>query len=294
MKTDENPGTRSSGNGASCDADLDASTSAEAALTAPASPAQPVDEQTSDTGRHDQMMEAIGEFAANVAHDFNNILTVIHGHASMLLLKLGPEGVHAKSVNEIRNSAERATDLVRQLLMFGRKQIVQFRNVDLTEVIRSLSGVLRQLAGENITVEIHCASGIPPILADRGMIEQVIVNLTHNARDTMPRGGRLVIKASAATFGEPAARDPGRTPSARFVRLTVSATGCDTDRITPLRQFEPSFTNTEAGKRTALELATVYGIVKQHHGWIEIQGPTAQGTTFQIYLPVSDAASAPS
>ena len=246
---------------------------------------------TAQIRRHDQMMEAIGELAANVAHDFNNILTVIHGHASMLLLKLGSEGAHAKSVNEIRNSAERATNLVRQLLMFGRKQIVQFRDVDLDEVIRSVSGLVRQSAGDAIKVEIHCTSGARPILADRGMIEQVIVNLTNNARETMPRGGRLVIKSSVLTLGERSTGDSRAVQFGHFVRLTVSATSSETDRITPMRQFEPSFTNNESGKRTALGLATVYGIVKQHRGWIEIQGPTSQGTTFQVYFPASNTAS---
>ena len=119
------------------------------------------------------------------------------------------------------------------------------------------------------------------------MVEQVIVNLTHNTRDTMPRGGRLVIKASAATLADRAGMDHGRLPSGRFVRLTVSATGCDTDRITPTRQFEPSFTNTEAGKRTALELATVYGIMKQHEGWIEVSSEPGKGSTFSVFFPAT-------
>ena len=265
----------------------DSQPTAQAQTAATVDSPQPVGESR----RQEQMMEAVGELAANVAHDFNNILTVIHGHASMLLMRLGPEGPHVKSVNEIRNSAERATNLVRQLLMFGRKQILQVRKVDLDEVIRSLSPTVRQLAGELITVEIHCASEASPILADRGMIEQVIVNLTHSARDAMPRGGRLVIKSSAVACRERGASNHDEARMGQFVRLTVSATGSGTDAITPMREFEPSFTNNEAGKRTALGLATVYGIVKQHHGWIDIQGPTLQGTTFQIYFPVAEPAS---
>lgn len=236
-------------------------------------------------------MEAVGELAASVAHDFNNILTVIHGHASMLMMRLGPEGPHVKSANEIRNSAERATNLVRQLLMFGRKQIVQFRRVDLDEVMRSLSGTVRQVAGELIVVEIHCGSEGSPILADRGMIEQVIVNLTHNARDTMPHGGRLAMKSSVVTGRERGAGNLDGVSGRQYVRLTVSATGSGTEAVAPVREFEPSFTSNEAGKRTALGLATVYGIVKQHHGWIEIQGPDAAGTTFQIYFPVAEPSS---
>jgi signal transduction histidine kinase len=290
MKTNDRQDTWSPGNGASSGVGLGVSMPAEPFALASGSPAPIAEGHTAEIRRHDQMMEAIGELAANVAHDFNNILTVIHGHASMLMLKLGQEGAHAKSVKEIRNSAERATNLVRQLQMFGRKQIIQFRDVDLDEVIRSVSGLVRQVAGDAIKVEIHCTSGAPPLLADRGMIEQVIVNLANNARETMPRGGRLVISSSVTTLGERSPADYQAVQFGHFVGLTVSAIGSDTDRITPIRQFEPSFANNESGKRTALGLATVYGIVKQHRGWIEIQGPTTYGTTFQVYFPVSEAA----
>lgn len=241
--------------------------------------------------RHAQKMEAVGQLAAGVAHDFNNILTVVHGHASMLLMRLGEQGPHARSVGEIRRSAERAANLVRQLLMFSRKQILQFRNVDLGEVIRSVSGMLRQLVGEHRTLAIDCAEGLPAIFGDRGMIEQVIVNLTVNARDAMPRGGRLVMQSRALTLpaGELGSHSEARP--GHFICLTVSDTGCGMSPETLSHLFEPFFTTKEVGKGTGLGLATVYGIVKQHQGWIEVQSRLGEGSKFEIFFPVSDQSS---
>jgi signal transduction histidine kinase len=243
--------------------------------------------------RHAQKMEAIGQLAAGVAHDFNNVLTVIHGHASMLSMRLGAEGPHAKSVSEIRLSAERAANLVRQLLMFGRKQLMQFRNVELNEVLRSVSGMLRQLVGEHISVETECPQELPAIFADRGMVEQVIVNLTINARDAMLRGGRVILRASEAVVGqERCSRNP-EAYCGRFVCLTVSDTGCGMDPQAMAHLFEPFYTTKEVGKGTGLGLATVYGIVKQHRGWIDVQSVLNSGTTFEIFFPVSNQQSPP-
>ena len=237
--------------------------------------------------RQAQKMEAIGQLAAGVAHDFNNILTVIHGHASMLLMKLGDQGPHSKSVTEIRHSAERAANLVRQLLTFSRKQIMQFRNVDLGEVISSVSGMLRELVGEHITLETDCAVGLPPICADRGMMEQVIVNLAVNARDAMARGGKLTLKSSLVVLTpEMAEANPEARPGS-FVCLTVSDTGCGIDQNVLGHLFEPFFTTKEVGKGTGLGLATVYGIVRQHQGWIQVQSEVGKGTSFEILFPVA-------
>ena len=243
--------------------------------------------------RQAQKMDAIGQLAAGVAHDFNNILTVIHGHASMLLLRLGERDPQSKSAREIRDCAERAASLVRQLLMFGRKRQMQFRNVALGEVVHSVSSMLRQVLGEHIALETKCAPELPPIFADRGMIEQIIVNLTINARDAMPRGGRLAISSLRTTLP---AEAPQTCPEARpgdFVRLSVSDNGCGMDTEAQAHLFEPFFTTKEAGKGTGLGLATVYGIVKQHQGWIEVQSQPGTGTTFHIFFPVSQRSPEP-
>jgi signal transduction histidine kinase len=238
--------------------------------------------------RHAQKMEAVGQLAAGVAHDFNNILTVVHGHATMLLMRLGEEGPHAKSVSEIRRSSERAANLVRQLLMFSRKQILQFRNVELGEVIRSVSGMVRQLVGEHITLEIDCAEGLLPIFGDRGMIEQVIVNLSVNARDAMPRGGRMLIQSSAIHLDSEAVKGNSEARPGKFICLTVLDTGCGMSADTLSHLFEPFFTTKEVGKGTGLGLATAYGIVKQHQGWIEVQSRPGAGSKFEIFIPVSE------
>ncbi len=240
--------------------------------------------------RQAQKMEAIGQLAAGVAHDFNNVLTVIHGHASMLMMRLGEQGTHAKSLGEIRHSAERAANVVRQLLMFSRKQILQFRNVDLGEVIRSVSGMLRQLVGEHILLERECAQDLPPVFADRGMLEQVTVNLTLNARDAMPRGGRIGLSCSKVTLTAADLKSDSEARAGDFVHLTISDTGCGIDAEGLTHLFEPFYTTKEAGKGTGLGLATVFGIVKQHQGWIEVQSQVNQGTTFNLYFPVSSQA----
>jgi two-component system, NtrC family, sensor kinase len=237
--------------------------------------------------RQAQKMEAIGQLAAGVAHDFNNVLTVIHGHASMLMMRLGEEGPHSRSLSEIRHSAERAANVVRQLLMFSRKQILQFRNVDLGDVIRSVSGMLRQLVGEHIMLETECDKGLAPIFADRGMLEQIALNLTLNARDAMPRGGSIKLACTEVTV-EPADVKPDSDARAgRFVRFTVSDTGCGIDPEGLTHLFEPFYTTKEAGKGTGLGLATVFGIVKQHEGWIEVKSQPKIGTTFTLFFPIS-------
>ncbi len=240
--------------------------------------------------RQAQKMEAVGQLAAGVAHDFNNILTVIHGHASMLLMKLGEDGPHAKSVSEIRTSAERAANVVRQLLTFSRKQIMQFRSVDLGEVICSVSTMLRELVGEHITVETDCRVGLPAINADRGTIEQVIVNLSVNARDAMTRGGKLIIKSSLADITPELAQNNPEARPGSFVRLTVTDTGCGIEPKVLSHLFEPFFTTKEVGKGTGLGLATVYGIVKQHQGWLQVHSEVGKGTTFEIFFPVASSA----
>ena len=202
-------------------------------------------------------------------------------------MRLGEEGPHTKSLHEIRHSAERAANVVRQLLMFSRKQILQFRNVELGDVVRSVSGMLRQLVGEHVTLETDSGLGLPPIFADRGMLEQVTVNLTLNARDAMPRGGRIRLSCSEVTVEPASAKPDSDARPGRFIRFTVEDTGCGIDAEGLTHLFEPFYTTKEAGKGTGLGLATVFGIVKQHQGWIEVQSEVNAGSAFNLYFPVS-------
>jgi signal transduction histidine kinase len=237
--------------------------------------------------RHAQKMEAVGQLAAGVAHDFNNILTIIHGHATMLGLRLELEGPTAKSLAQIRVSVERAANLVRQLLTFSRKRAMQFRNVELEEVIQSVSALLRQSLGEQITLCLECAPGMPPIFADRGMIEQILVNLTVNARDAIAGEGKVSIRTTAVTVGaDRAVVNPEARPG-KFVCLSISDNGCGIEPQIMDHLFEPFFTTKDVGKGTGLGLATVYGIVKEHQGWLEVQSTVGAGSTFQVFFPVS-------
>ncbi len=237
--------------------------------------------------RQAQKMDAIGQLAAGIAHDFNNMLTVIHGHASMLEMQLASAEPQAKSATQIRGCAERAANLVRQLLAFSRKQAMQFRNVELGHVIRSLSTMLRQVIGEHITLELDCPEALPAIYADRSMIEQIIVNLTVNARDAMPNGGRLTIRSHALTITPEQAAPDLDARSGEFVCLTIRDTGCGIDPDVMAHLFEPFFTTKERGKGTGLGLATTYGIVQQHEGWINVHSRPGVGATFRIFFPVS-------
>ena len=235
--------------------------------------------------RHSVKMEAVGQLAAGVAHDFNNILTVIQGHANLLLDALKQNPDYQKPLNQICHSADKAGSLIRQLLMFSRKQVMQSRHIDLNEAIRNTTRMLQRMMGEDIAVEVIEHMGLPSIYADAGMIEQVLVNLAVNARDAMRRGGKLMIATSVEAFNETAAVLNPEARAGEFVCLTVADTGSGMDQITLNRIFEPFFTTKEVGKGTGLGLATVYGIVKQHHGWIEVDSTQGAGTMFKIYFP---------
>src|ERR1039458_3482635 len=214
--------------------------------------------------RHSVKMEAVGQLAAGVAHDFNNILTIIQGHADLLLQSLPLPSPTEKSLRQIWSAADRAGKLIQQLLMFSRKQVMQPRNIDLNEIIASVSPMLQRLLGEHIAFTYAPAPNLPAIYADLGMIEQVLVNLSINARDAMPNGGSLLLEPVACVVN-PEAR-PGH-----FLCLSVADTGAGMDNATLSHLFEPFFTTKEIGKGTGLGLATVYGIVKQHQGWITVE-----------------------
>jgi len=178
--------------------------------------------------------------------------------------------------------------LTRQLLAFSRKQAMEQKPLRLSKLFDQLGGLLQRLIGEQVEVEFTCPPTIPPVYADLCNLEQVMMNLAVNARDAMPRGGHLKFSAEAVTVSKKRAASNPEAAAGKFVRLSVKDTGCGMDEPTRARIFEPFFTTKEPGKGTGMGLATVYGIVKQHKGWIELESEVGRGTTFHIYLPMSD------
>ena len=250
--------------------------------------AQDVSEQALLEGqlRQAQKMEAIGQLAAGVAHDFNNILTVIQGHTGLLQQKI-TAGPQTKSLQEIHNAAARAATLIRQLLMFSRKQVMQFRHLDINDVLRSATKMLERLVGEHVEIDFQPSDLLPAIHADSSMIEQIAMNLAVNARDAMPSGGKVCIMTSLETIHRaPTPMDPERRDG-EFIRLAFSDTGTGMDTQILSRIFEPFFTTKPVGKGTGLGLSTVFGIVRQHQGWIDVESKPAEGTNFLIYFPTS-------
>jgi signal transduction histidine kinase len=237
--------------------------------------------------RQAQKIESVGQLAAGVAHDFNNMLAVIQGYTSLTLLRRDlPDNV-AEPLNEILSAAERASNLTRQLLTFSRKQQVDLRTIDLNESIGNLIKMLRRLLGEDVHLQFMPCAETAWVHADLGMIEQVVMNLAINARDAMPQGGGLSICIDHAVLG---ARDVTNRLEARegeFLCVTVSDTGCGIDEQTMKHMFEPFFTTKEPGKGTGLGLATAHGIIKQHDGWIEVNSQRGHGATFRVYLPAA-------
>jgi PAS domain S-box-containing protein len=244
--------------------------------------------------RQSQKMEAFGQLAGGIAHDFNNLLTVSNGYSDFLLTHMKEEDPLYEYALEIRQSGERAASLTRQLLTFSRRQVVQLKDLDLNELVGNMTKMLERLIGENIALEAQLAPGTAFLKADPGMIEQVLMNLAVNARDAMRKGGRLTIKTAVVDL-EPAAAqaNPHPHPPGSYVLLRVTDTGCGIAPEYLAHIFEPFFTTKEAGKGTGLGLATVFGIIEQHQGWIEVKSLVGSGTTFDIYLPhLSGAASA--
>jgi two-component system, cell cycle sensor histidine kinase and response regulator CckA len=236
--------------------------------------------------RQSQKMEAFGQLAGGVAHDFNNLLTVIEGHVALLQLKDdSTPAERASGLAEISKAAERAANLTRQLLTFSRRQLFQPKPTDLNDVVANTTKMLQRLIGEHIGLETHFTPGGAPITADRNMMEQILINLAVNSRDAMPKGGKLIVQTDTVTLAD---SDIASNPKARpgtFIRLSVIDAGCGIAPEEMERIFEPFFTTKEVGKGTGLGLATVFGIVTQHHGWIEVKSKLNEGTTFHIYLP---------
>jgi PAS domain S-box-containing protein len=242
--------------------------------------------------RQAQKMEAIGQLAGGVAHDFNNILTVIQGSASLLLNPQLKPAEKSDCSHQIIRAAERAAGLIRQLLLFGRKQVMQPVNLDLNEVVGGMTRMLKRILGEDIALRSDFAPSLPPVFGDAGMIEQVVLNLAINSRDAMPGGGRLAIATGAETLDERQAQlNPDASPGPH-VWLAVSDTGCGIPPENLPRIFEPFFTTKDVGKGTGLGLATVYGIIQQHRGWITVDSEPGKGSTFRICLPAAAGARA--
>jgi len=241
-----------------------------------------------DQLRQSQKMEAIGQLAGGIAHDFNNILTVILGHASLLTISQLPTKAMI-SAQQIKQASERAAGLTRQLLAFGRKQIFNPRAIDLNRVVGKLSNMLARLLGEDINLLLNFSNEPAIVEADASMMEQIVLNLSVNSRDAMPRGGQLNIQVSVRDVPPEQSRRFAEARPGRFICLSHSDTGCGIPAENLPRIFEPFFTTKELGKGTGLGLATVYGIIKQHQGWVELESELGKGTTFNIYLPISKA-----
>jgi two-component system cell cycle sensor histidine kinase/response regulator CckA len=243
--------------------------------------------------RLSQRMEAIGELAGGVAHDFNNLLAVILGCTDVVLDSLPAEHSAVKKVEMVRQAACSAADLTRQLLAFSRQQLLQPRVLDLKEVIGKTQVLLRRLIGENIDIAISLDPSLGCVKADPGQIEQVLLNLAVNARDAMPKGGRLAIEARNVELDESYKDEHLAAVPGRYVMLAVEDTGCGMNRETQARIFDPFFTTKELGKGTGMGLATVYGIVKQSGGYIWVYSELGKGTVFKVYLPLVNQSAQP-
>lgn len=235
--------------------------------------------------RQAQKMEAIGQLASGVAHDFNNILAVVQMQCDLMAENKNLDRSQKESLQEIDAAARRAASLTRQLLLFSRKEIMQPRELDLNQCINQITKMLRRIVGEDIDLQFRLASGPLLVHADAGMLDQVLMNLVVNSRAAMPEGGKIIIETSALDLDqEVAAQSPGARPGS-FARLSVTDTGCGIPPENFSRIFEPFFTTKEIGKGTGLGLATVFGIVQQHQGWIDVKSEVGHGAVFHIYYP---------
>ncbi len=236
--------------------------------------------------RQAQKMEVLGALAGGVAHDFNNLLTVILNNASLLAMPEADAAEAPELVREIYDAAERAAGLTRQLLLFARKQAPRPVDLDVREAVQGLAKMLRRVVGAQIAVETSCADEPLVARADAGMLDQAVMNLSVNARDAMPDGGRLTLRATSVSLDEAEARAIRDATPGRFAVIEVSDTGAGIRPSVLPHIFEPFFTTKEAGRGTGLGLATVYGIARQHRGWVDVRSEPGAGTTFRLALPL--------
>jgi two-component system, cell cycle sensor histidine kinase and response regulator CckA len=244
--------------------------------------------------RHVQKMEAIGRLAGGIAHDFNNVLGVIAGYSEMLLDKLGADAHLSALVTHVLKATERGASLTRQLLAFSRQQVLEPRVLNIQQHIRSIEDLLRRVLGEDVRLTVDAGDSPVHLRADPAQLEQVIMNLVVNARDAMPNGGNLTIEISRACLDADYCKHAPDTRPGSYVCIAVTDTGCGMSSEVLSRVFEPFFTTKESGKGTGLGLATVYGIVKQSGGNITVYSEAGHGTTFKVYLPLSEEAAAKS
>ncbi len=237
--------------------------------------------------RQSQKLEAIGQLAGGVAHDFNNIMAAIMMNLGLLETRedLAPEVL--ESVKELQTEAQRAANLTQQLLMFSRKSVLEKKVLDLNEVVANLLKMLGRLIGEPIQIQFNSKGDLPFVKVDQGMIEQVLLNLAVNARDAMPQGGQLAISLEALEVDAERIKGHAHVAPGAFVCIQVKDTGCGMDKATIDRIFEPFFTTKEVGKGTGMGLATVYGIMAQHKGWIEVESAPGHGAMFRVFFPAS-------
>ncbi len=233
--------------------------------------------------RHAQKMEAIGQLAGGVAHDFNNLLTAILGYTNLILDEVPADAPIRNDLEEIRSAGERAAALTRQLLAFSRRQMLQPRIVDVNGLIRQIEKLLRRLISEDVQLTTNLSDNLVPVLVDPASIEQVLVNLAVNARDAMPRGGRLTLETANVDFDETAVQRYSPMQPGRYVKLVISDTGQGMDEPTQARVFEPFFTTKEQGRGSGLGLATVYGIVKQSGGFVYVSSAPDHGTASRFF-----------